>query len=272
MFKHLKSLLFRAGAILMLLFMLSIPFLTSGIPPKPNPPKLVNDLAGIFDAGQVQQLEEILVRFNDSTSNQIVVLTVNDFEGLSKSEYAYEVGQQWGVGTKGFDNGVVILIKPKTSSGKGEVFIATGYGLEGAIPDATGRQIIENEMIPRFKENDYYGGVMAAANTIMSLAMGEFNAGQYAKKHKKSNGWGALVPIIIIIIIIALFRSNKGNHHQIGKDLPFWSLLLLLSSAGRSSGSYGDFRSGSGGFGGGGGGFGGFGGGGFGGGGAGGSW
>ncbi len=269
LFKLLSGFILLIGCLLLL----QVQLFGAGIPPRPSPPKLVNDFSGLLDANQTDALERTLVAFNDSTSTQIVVLIVNDLEGYSKSDYAIEVGQQWGVGKKGFDNGVVILVKPKTTASKGEVFIATGYGLEGVIPDATGRQIVEMEMIPKFRENDYYGGIVAAVTTVMSLSKGEFTATQYSKKQKKSSGWGAVVPIIIIIILISLFRSNKGNTHSVGKNLPFWTLFWLLASSGRSSGSYGDFRSGSGGFGGGGGGgFGGFGGGGFGGGGAGGSW
>jgi len=246
--------------------------LAAQIPPRPEPPRLVNDLAGVFNEEERSNLERMLVLFSDSTSNQIVVITVPDLNGYDKAAFAYEVGEKWGVGNAKFDNGIVVLYKPKTSSSKGEIFIATGYGLEGAIPDATSRRIVEQEMIPRFKQNDTYGGIVAGVNVLMSLAKGEYNSAQYAKKKNNNKGWGVIVPIIIIVIVILLFKSNRGNHQAIGKDIPFWTLLMLLSSqGGRHGGSFGDFKSGSGGFGGGGG-FGGFGGGSFGGGGAGGSW
>jgi len=242
------------------------------IPPRPEPPRLVNDLAGVFSPEEVANLEQMLVTFSDSTSNQIVVLTVPDLNGYDKASFAYEVGEKWGVGNAKFDNGLVVLYKPKTASSKGAVFLATGYGLEGAIPDATSRRIVEQEMIPRFKQNDTYGGIVSGVKVLMSLAKGEYNAAQYAKKKNKNKGWGVIVPIIIIVIVFLLFKSNRGNHQAIGKDIPFWTLFWLLSSqGGRHGGSFGDFKSGSGGFGGGGG-FGGFGGGSFGGGGAGGSW
>ena len=106
------------------------------VPARPQPQRLVNDLSGLFSSRQVQVLERALVDFADSTSNQIVVVTVPELYGYDKAELAYEIGQQWGVGQKEFDNGLVILIKPKTAYSNGEVFIATGYGLEGAVTDA----------------------------------------------------------------------------------------------------------------------------------------
>ena len=243
------------------------------IPARPDPPRLVNDYAGILEAQQIQQLERELVAFNDSTSTQIVVVIVKSLQGQDKAQFSYLIGQKWGVGQKGKNNGIVIMVKPKTSSEGGEVFIAPGYGIEGVVPDATASQIVQNEMIPRFRQNDYYGGIEAAVGILKSLTKGEFTASQYKNKRRKASSWGFLVPIIIIVIVFLFFRSNNDNHHSIGKDVPFWTMLWMLSSMGGRGGSFGDFKSGSGGFGGGGGGgFGGFGGGGFGGGGAGGSW
>ena len=101
----------------------------SAIPSRPSPARLVNDLAGLFTDQQETELERMLVAFDDSTSNQIAVVTVNDLEGYEASEYATRIGIDWGVGSEKFDNGIVILVKPKTSSA-GQVFIAVGYGLE----------------------------------------------------------------------------------------------------------------------------------------------
>jgi len=244
------------------------------IPPRPDPPRLVNDMAGILDPADAAQLEQELVAFNDSTSTQIVVLTITDLAGNDPAQFAFAVGQQWGVGQKDKNNGIVILIKPKIGNERGQAFIAPGYGLEAVIPDATAKLIVENEMIPKFKGGDYSGGIHAAVSIIKSLARGEYPASAYKKKSKKAPGWGVLVPFVVLLLLFLFFRSNGGNHHSVGKNVPFWTWLFLASSLGNSGrGNYGDFRSGSGGFGGGGGGgFGGFGGGGFGGGGAGGSW
>ncbi len=232
----------------------------------------MNDFAGILSSDEAASLEARLVTFNDSTSTQIAVVIVKTLNGYDKNDFAQRLGQKWGVGQKGKNNGIVVLVKPKYPTEKGEASIQTGYGLEGVLPDATCNQIVQNEMIPRFRENDYYGGINAAVTTIMAITKGEYTAEQYNKKHQ-ANPYGLLVPIIILIIVILLIRMNRGKTHSVGKNLPFWALLGLLGTMNRSghSGTWGDFRSGGGSFGGGGG-FGGFGGGSFGGGGAGGSW
>ncbi len=237
------------------------------VPPRPSPPRLVNDLAEIFTPQQRTALEQALVQFNDSTSNQIVVLTVNDLGGQEASAFAYEVGQQWGVGQRRFDNGVVILVKPKVGNSYGEVFIATGYGLEGALPDATCKLIVEREMIPRFRENDYFGGVVAALQVIMPIVKGEYSSSDYAEKEEGGALPFALLLVIIIVIVIAIGAASKNNRNGNGggsgrSSLPWW-LLLGGMSGGRSGGGFSSGGSG---------GFGGFGGGSFGGGGAGGRW
>jgi uncharacterized protein len=128
--------------------------IADAIPSRPSPARLVNDFSDLFTPSQEAELERMLVAFDDSTSNQIAVITVKDLEGYEASEYATRIGLDWGVGSSKFDNGIVILVKPKTSS-SGQVFIAVGYGLEGAVPDAYAKRIINHDMIPHFMENDY---------------------------------------------------------------------------------------------------------------------
>jgi uncharacterized protein len=239
------------------------------IPERPKPERLVNDYVGLLSSQEANQLERELVAFNDSTSNQIVVVIVKEIVG-DKNQMAYEIGHNWGVGQKGKNNGIVILVKPKTSLSKGEVAIQSGYGLEGVVPDAICKRIVEVEMIPHFKQNDYFGGITAATSVLMKLTRGEFTADQYDKKHKSgSTAQLVIVLIVILIVIISAFRSRRhvNNSQSIGGgSVPFWLLMSMMGSSGRSSGgSYSDFSSG-------GGDFGGFGGGDFGGGGAGGSW
>lgn len=245
------------------------------IPDKPNPPRLVNDFAGLLSSQEINTLEQKLVAFNDSTSTQIAVVIVKDLSGYDKADYAQRLGEKWGIGRKKLNNGILVLVKTKSADSKGEVYITTGYGLEGAIPDITCGEIVDNEILPSFRQGAYYNGLDKATSTLMSLARGEFTASRYGKQMKKSAGQIAPFGIFIIIFIIAMIFRNSGrsNHNNISRSgLPFWLLLGMMNSGRNShSGSWGGF-SGGGGFGGGGGGFGGFGGGGFGGGGAGGSW
>ena len=203
-----------------------------------------------------------------------MVVTVKSLNGYDKNDFAYRIGQSWGVGQKGKNNGAVVLVKPKYSNEKGEASIQTGYGLEGSIPDALAKRIVENEMIPNFREGKYYTGIDAATSTMISLVKGEFTADQYAKRTKsKSTPLGLIIPLIILVVVFTMIRGSRSGGHSVGKNLPFWTALWMLGSMGGGGrGSWSDFSSGSGGFGGGGGGFGGFGGGSFGGGGAGGSW
>lgn len=238
--------------------------------------KLVNDYVNLLSGSQVNQLERKLVAFNDTNSTQITILIVNDLHGYDVGDFAQRVAQKWGVGQKKYDNGVIIVLKPKTADSKGDVNINVGYGLEPIIPDITAKRIIENEMIPRFKSNDYYGGLNAAVDVIMGLAAGHFSADQYDKRTRNDNGFGNLVPFIALIIIIIIISRSKGNNNTMGggrrRGPSLWTALWLGSMLGSGGGSWGNFRSGGGSFGGGGGGFGGFGGGSFGGGGASGSW
>jgi uncharacterized protein len=260
--------------ILIFLFILPVFCFAQGIPDKPVPPRLVNDFAGILSASEVNLLESKLVSFNDSTSTQIAVVIVKSLNGYDKLDFAQRLGQKWGIGQKGKNNGCLILVKPKYAMEKGEAAIQTGYGIEGVLPDALCERIVDNEMIPAFHQGNYYQGILNAVTTIQSITRGEYTADQYMKRSGQHAPYGILVPVIIMIFMIFWLRGNRGKTHSVGKSLPFWASMWLLGSMGRGhSGTWGDFQSGGGIFGGGGGGgFGGFGGGGFGGGGAGGSW
>lgn len=254
------------------LFLFQTSVFASDIPKRPNPPRLVNDFAGILTPNEINTLEYKLRYFNDSTSNQIVVVTVKSLDGLQPYEFATRLGEQWGVGQKKFDNGVVVLIKPKQGNSRGRAFIATGYGLEGALPDATCKRIVDNEMIPSFRKGNYYEGINKAVTVVMKIASGEISAKGYNKAHPKSVPYAGIVPIFVFILIWILIKISNAHSYSVGnRGTSIWTALFLGSmlGGGMHRGNWNDFSGGGGGFGGG---FGGFGGGGFGGGGAGGSW
>lgn len=238
------------------------------IPERPNPPKLVNDFANVLSKNEASQLENALVQFANETSTQIVVVTVADLDGYEKGDYAFRLGEKWGVGQKEKENGIVVLLKPKTGNSKGQVFIATGYGLEGVLPDAiVNGAVVDNEMIPRFKQDDYFGGLVNGIKVMMEITSGEYTAENYQQKSAGAEE-GSAVPffIFIVIIIISVFgRGRRRRFYSPGRSLPFWLAMGMMSGGRSHGGSFNNFTSG-------GGGFGGFGGGGFGGGGAGGSW
>ena len=236
--------------------------LKAQLPSPPNPPRLVNDYSNTLTDHQIGVLERKLVAYNDSTSTQFLVLLVDDLQGYSIEQYATEIGHRWGVGQKGKNNGAVILVKPKKGTESGKVTISTGYGIEQYITDATAKIIIEREMIPAFKENDYYTGIDNAINVMMNLCSGKFTQEDYAK----DDGfplWLIILIIIAIVIILSKFSDNNGQSYSGGGHRTVWIPMGSFGGGGYSGGGFGGGSSG---------GFGGFGGGGFGGGGASGSW
>lgn len=239
-------------------------------PAKPN--RLVTDVVGILSESEKNALENKLQKLNKETSNQVVIVVLDRLCAGDAAMTAYEIGERWGVGQKGLDNGVVIFVKPTGGPGERHTFIAPGYGLEGAIPDATAKLIVDREMIPAFRANNFYAGLDRAVDVIAELAAGEYSYEQYNERETISPLL-MLVPFLVFFLIWFLLIYNRTKSYASSNNLGFWAALALMSASSRThSGSYGRFRSGGGGFGGGGGGFGGFGGGSFGGGGAGGSW
>lgn len=246
------------------------PVYADAVPQPMSPPRLVNDFAGILGA-DAQRMEQILRVYNDSTSNQITVVTVDDLGGYDAAMFAYEIGERWGVGSKKYNNGVVVLIKPKRGSEKGVAFIAPGYGLEPVLTDAVCSRIVNQVMIPHFKEEDYAGGVEAALELIMPLASGEISSKEFTSDSSRKVTW-TLVGIFLFIIVLTTvisYQRNKYEKYGGGKDDDHyggggWIFFGPSMGGGNHGGSWGGFS--------GGGGFGGFGGGSFGGGGSGGSW
>lgn len=221
---------------------------------------LVYDYYNLLESSQIASLEERLQAFNDTTSNQIVVMITPAFGGNDISSFAFDVGNKWGIGQGRFDNGVIIVVKPKDDT-DGQVEIAVGTGLEGALPDIFCKRIIEDQMIPHFRDDDYLGGINAALDIIMPVCAGEYSFEQY-KDDNSVPAWLTLLFIIAFIaIIIWASKHSHGSGGSGGAYLGGYGPTSTWSSAG------GGWNSGSSG-----GGFGGFGGGSFGGGGASGRW
>ncbi|SHN31249.1 TPM domain-containing protein [Mucilaginibacter sp. OK098] len=238
---------------------------------------LVTDYTQTLTDEQRGLLEAKLAQFNDSTSTQIAIVIIKSVGAYDINEFGQKLGRAWGIGEKGKNNGILVLV----AIGDRKVAISTGYGAEGAVPDITTHQIIENDITPRFKQGDYYGGLDDGTSKLMQYMKGEYKA---SKKPKQTSDDGSpigfIVIIVVVILIIVFSRRGGGGGHIIGGRggaSPFW-WFLGGAMLGRGSGGWGGFSDGGGGFGGGssggdsGGGFGGFGGGDFGGGGSSGSW
>ena len=223
------------------------------VPPTPN--RLVNDYAKVLSASDVQRLEQKLVQYDEQTSTQIAVVIIQSLEGDDMFDYSQRLAETWGIGGAENDNGVLLIV----SIDDRKLRIHTGYGTEGAIPDATAKQIIEDEIKPGFKAGDYYAGIDRGTDAMIAALKGEYTAAP--KKRKRGFPFG-LIPVILIIILASIFGRRRRYTGYGSSGRRYYGTPWIGGFGGGSSG--GDF--------GGGGGFGGFGGGGFGGGGAGGSW
>lgn len=246
-------------------------FSVSAIPPRPVPERLVNDFADVLTSSQVMALESRLVAFDDSTSNQIAVITISDLEGYDSNLYAAELGTKWGVGGAK-NNGIVLLVKPKTARESGDVAIQVGYGLEGAIPDAYCKRIIESFIIPEFRNGDYYAGICAGVEELAALASGEISEPRDRRSDDVFEWIFAILIIIGVILLLIGLASNKTGGNDGGSGMGGNGggrgprVIIMPGPSHRGGSGLG------GGFGGSSGGFGGFGGGSFGGGGASGKW
>ncbi len=233
-------------------------------PERPNPSRLVNDFTNTLTAEQMQALETKLVRLDDSTSTQIAVVIVPSVNGATIADYNVGLLRKWGVGTKN-NNGVILLIAKDDRT----LDITVGYGLEGALTDATSKSIIDDIIVPNFKGSDYYRGIDLGTDAIMQAVKGKYNAPR-AKSAAGGNGIYRIIFFIIIIIIVSLISRGGGGGGTFmsrrGQSGIGQALLLGALFGGGGRGGGGDWG------GGGGGGFGGFGGGSGGGGGASGSW
>jgi uncharacterized protein len=245
----------KKPALLAFAFAASLACFAQEIPKAPDPPRLVNDLADVLSESEEQYLEQKLLAWEDSTSNQLAIVLVKNLAGLEVSDYSVQLARKWKIGSTK-NNGILLLAAIEDRKTRIEV----GYGLEGRITDAVSRRILADELKPEFREGRYLTGLDRATDKIISAAAGEYKAEAPVKKGKKKKGmgWALIISIIIILYLISRSRGGGGGGFLAGM------LMGNMMSGGRHS-SWGDFSSGSGSFGG-------FGGGDFGGGGASGDW
>jgi uncharacterized protein len=231
-----------------------------------NPPRLVNDFAGMLATDEADRLERKLVEFDNTSSTQISIVTIKSLGDYDISDYAIKLFNKWGIGQGTKNNGILLLVAKEER----KIWIVTGKGLEGVMTDQTSGQIYRNEMVPAFKAGNYYKGFSDATDAIIEVTKGEYKGDKKAKGRGGPGSVGTII-FIIIIIIVAITRgggNNRGGRYMsrggVG-DIATGMLLGSLLGGGRGGGGGSSW-------GGGGGGFGGFGGGSSGGGGAGGGW
>jgi uncharacterized protein len=163
---------------------------------KPQFPVAVNDFGNFLEPFQRDALEQKIRDYNDSTSSAIVIVTVPDLQGYDIAEVSLKYLREWGIGTKEKDNGVLILV----SKAERKARIETGSGMEGVLPDILAKQIIDDRMVPYFKENDYYRGFDNAVDAIIAAAAGEYKADPKAADRKGG------FPTIIICSVLKHFE------------------------------------------------------------------
>ena len=273
--KFLKSAFF----VLTLSLCAAQPLLALDVPKPTN--RYVNDYANMLSGVVEAQLNSALQQFEDSTSNQVVVLTFQSLEEESLEDFTMQTAELWRAGQKKLDNGVMLFIFKDDR----KIRIEVGYGLEGALPDALAGQIIQNDMAPFFREGRYESGILAGVSAIVQATQGEYKGtgvrrGGYSRQRVPLSPEAVRGLMVFALIMVALFfiidlfrfRGYGGTHRQINDRYSFWEwwfrfgLLLmvlsilfrvlfysmLFSRGGYSSGGGGGFSGGGGGFGGGG--------------------
>lgn len=257
---------------LVLISFLTLTSSAQNFPAQPNPPRLVYDATLTLAQHEVEQLESKLVAYNDSTSTQIAIVIIRSTDEYPIDEYSFELAEKWGIGQKNRNNGILILVAKDDR----KIAIATGYGVEGAVPDALAKRIINQIIRPNFRTDKYYQGLDEASNILIGLLQGEYTADDLPEDASKEITWLPIIMILLFLMLIVFTKYRQVKRYSITNDVSFWTAWHILNAANaQQRGRWDDFRGGRGPFGGrssGGGGFGGFGGGSFGGGGASGSW
>ena len=229
------------------------------IPDKPSFQTSVYDYADVLNPTEEKELESKLIRYSDSTSTQIVVISVEDLKGEDIGILTPKWAQEWGIGQEKEDNGILILLSKKDR----KIWIAPGYGVEERLTAGINGELTRNIIIPEFKAGSYYKGLDKGADAIFKVLQGKYKG----SRKKESNFPVGIIVVIVVFLVLVFSKRNRGGNGNNSGGLDLGD-MIILSSLGRSGGGFGG-----GSFGGGSGGFGGdFGGGGFSGGGAGGSW
>jgi len=188
----------------------------------------VVDQAGLLSSGARARLEQALAAQERDTSNQLVVVTLKSLQGYAIEDYGYQLGRHWGIGQKGRNNGVLLIVAPNERKTRIEV----GYGLEGALTDALSSQIIQNEMLPHFRHNDYEGGIVAGADAIMAAIKGEYEP--LPQRQGSEDLPGNLFMLFVVLTMVGemfggMVRSRLVSSGVLGGVAFLFGWLLLGS-------------------------------------------
>ena len=219
----------------------------------------VVDEAGILDAATRQSLTDKLAAVEGKSGDQLVVVTLKSLQDTSIDDYGYQLGRHWGVGQKGKNNGAILIVAPTER----KVRIEVGYGLEGALTDAVTRLIIQNAIIPRFRANDFPGGIVRGVDDIIQVMSGdaeEFKRRAAQRPDNAPQSVDIASIILIALVIFIIFMAMRGGGGGFGPGARrrggYMGPIFIPSggswSSGSSGGGGGGFSGGGGSFGGGG--------------------
>ncbi len=166
----------------------------------------VTDLSGTLSSSEQQSLERLLAAYEDSTTTQIAVLLIPTLNGEDLFEYTQTVAEKNKIGTKEHNNGILLLVVMNDH----KIRIHVGYGLEGALPDATSKLIIENEILPQFRDGQYYDGILSGTRAIKEAIGGEYRVEKTRHRSSRNFGWPIIVTIIILFSIISRMARGAG--------------------------------------------------------------
>jgi uncharacterized protein len=250
----------RAGGVPAVLLALLLSLLPAFALELPALSGRVVDEAGILDPATRAALTDKLAALEAKTSDQLVVVTLKSLQGTAIEDFGVQLGRNWRIGQKDKNNGALLIVAPNER----KVRIEVGYGLEGELTDAVSRLIIENAIVPRFRANDYAGGISRGVDDIISVLTGDAAEWQQraAKRPEPTTQWGSILVVLLVfavfglvfITLVGTIPRNRGR----GRSRSGWSSGPASYGSGSSwsSGSSGGFSDG-GGFSGGGGSFGG---------------
>lgn len=203
----------------------------------------VVDDAGLLSAAAKERIAAWLADFEAETKRQVVVVTVPTLQGLPIEDYGYRLGRFWGIGQKGANTGALLLVAPNERA----VRIEVGYGLEGELTDAQSRLIIENDILPQFREGKFERGIEAGTLAMLRV-LGWTGKAEGAPPPARRSGDGELPPWLFLVLIVFFIVMMRGGFFF----LPMGGGVWRGGSRGGFGGSGGGFSGGGGSFGGGG--------------------
>jgi uncharacterized protein len=244
----------RAASTLFILLLLCASPAFASEPKFPALTGRVVDEAGVLDSRTVGELTLMLADHERDTGQQVVVVTLKSLQGYTIEDFGYQLGRHWGIGQKGVNNGVLLIVAPKEH----KVRIEVGYGLEGTLTDAISSTIIQNYILPSFRRGDYSAGIVAGTTSILSVLGG--NPLSPPPSPKPLTFWQGPWEIVVIwgllffgawgYFLALWFRHRNDPHNWTTYDNDRWSSGSY--GGGSSGGGGGGFSGGGGSFGGGG--------------------